>query len=63
MMTEGGLAADPDLHSLPTSDIGDLFIGRIINRYSSQCCMLRASCATLLLSSTALLESRGDSAK
>jgi hypothetical protein len=31
VMTEGGLAADPELHCLPASDICDSSIGRIID--------------------------------
>jgi len=31
----GGLTAASDLHHLPIADIGDVFIGRIIDRYSS----------------------------
>lgn len=38
-MTEGRLTAASDLHCLPTADIGDVSIGRIIDQLISQCCI------------------------
>lgn len=39
-----GLQPGSDLQRLPTSDIGDVSIGRIIDWYSLRCCVPCGSC-------------------
>jgi hypothetical protein len=62
-MTEGGLAAASDLHCLPTSDIGDASIGRIIDRYSSPCYMPCGSFTPLAVLGTAPSDGCTDTVK